>query len=174
MKPKQEDTIHRWLSPLPGFVEITWSLQGDNLSWVVTGIPPELAEDQSPIEMVGSTMFSAWLFQDVTSWSMCINMVTCSMNLVGIGIVHPADDHLIPALENEDSDWVPNYLPSAITHPSWVVDCLIWLCWTVCLACLPKCFSFVLYYSYISLLVTPKGAFYLWIPDRYCPHRLRI
>ena len=64
---KQEDAIHWWPSSPPEFAEIAWCLCRDNLPWVVTGIPPELAEDQSPIQMVGSTMFSTQLFQDVTS-----------------------------------------------------------------------------------------------------------
>ena len=59
--------------------------------------PPELAEDGGPIQMVGSTMLSAWLFQDVTSGAMFINMVTCSMNLIGIGFIPMVDDpHLHP------------------------------------------------------------------------------
>ena len=40
-------------TPMPGFAEITQSLHGDNPPRVVTGIPPELAEDQGPIHMVG-------------------------------------------------------------------------------------------------------------------------
>ena len=72
---------------------------------VVTGIHQELVEDQDPIEMVGSTMFSAQLFQDATCGAMCIDMVMCSMNLVGIGSIPMVGDHSIPALLDEtDSD----------------------------------------------------------------------
>ena len=151
VKPKQEYTIHWWPSPSPGFAEIAWSLHGDNPPQVVTGIPPEVAKDQSPIQMVGSIMFSAQLFKDVTSRAMCIKMVTCSMNLEGVEIIPPLDDHAISALlDEEDSDWVPNCPSSAIAHPSSAVDhpSLVVLD-RPCLACLPKCVSYVSCYSYI-------------------------
>ena len=37
---KQEDTVHWWPSSPPGFVEIAWSLQGDNPPKAITGVPP--------------------------------------------------------------------------------------------------------------------------------------
>ena len=76
-------------------------MHGDNPPRVVTGIPPRLAGDQGPIQMVGCTMLSAQLFQDATSGAMCIDMMTCSMNLVGMGIGPTVDDHSIPALLDE-------------------------------------------------------------------------
>ena len=102
LEPKQGSTVHQWPSPPPGFAEIAHSLHRDNLPQVVTGIPPELAEEQSPIQMVGSTMHSAQLFQSTTSGAMCIDMITCSMNLVDLGTVPPADNCPIPALQDED------------------------------------------------------------------------
>ena len=72
---------------------------------MLTGIPPEVAEDQGPIQIVGSTMLCTQLFQNATSRAMCIDMVTCLMNLVGMGIVLPVDDSSIPTLQDEaDSD----------------------------------------------------------------------
>ena len=105
VEPKQENTIHWWPSTLPGFAEIAWSLYGDNPPWVVAGVLPELVKDQSPIQMMGSTMFSTQLFQDATSGAMYINMVTCSMNLAGMGYIPPVEDHHVPdLLEETDSD----------------------------------------------------------------------
>ena len=49
------------------------------------GITPELAKEQDPIWMAGSTMFSAWLFQDAVSGATYINMVTCLMSLMVMG-----------------------------------------------------------------------------------------
>ena len=51
-------------TPPPGFAEITQSLCGDNLPRVVTGIPQELAKDQGPIQMIGSSRISTCLFRD--------------------------------------------------------------------------------------------------------------
>ena len=105
VEPQQEGTISQQPTPPPVFVEITQSLCRDNLLMVVAGIPLELAKDQGPIQMVVYTMLSVWLFQDATSGAMCIDMVMCSMNLVGMGIVPPVDDHPIPTLlEEADSD----------------------------------------------------------------------
>ena len=103
--PQQAGSSSQCPTPPPGFVEITQSLHGDNLPRVVTGVPPELAEDQGPIQMVGSSMLSAQLFRDTTSEATCIGMVTCSMNLVGMGHNPTMDDCHIPALqEATDSD----------------------------------------------------------------------
>ena len=55
--------------------------------------------------MVGSSMLSMQLFWDVTSGAMCIDMMMCSMNLVGMALIPMVDDHPIPALlEETDSD----------------------------------------------------------------------
>ena len=108
VEPQQEGTINWWPTAPPGFAEITWSQHGDNLPRV-DGVPLELAKDQSPIQMGGFTMLSAQLFQDVTSGAMCVGMVICSMNLVGIGFIPLAEDHPIPTLLEEiDSEWVPD------------------------------------------------------------------
>ena len=40
--------------------------------------------------MVGSTMFSTQLFQAAKSGAMYVDMVTCSMNLVGMGLTPSA------------------------------------------------------------------------------------
>ena len=71
------------------------------------GIPPEMAEEQGPIWMVGSTMFSTQLFQDSVLGATYIDMVTCSMSLVDMGFTPLAVDHSMPALlgeEDMDSD----------------------------------------------------------------------
>ena len=86
-------------SPPPGFVEIVHFLHGDSPPRIVTGIPPELANDQDPIQMIWSSMVSACLFRDSASGTMCIDMVMCSMNLVGMGLDHTADGHYIPTLQ---------------------------------------------------------------------------
>ena len=81
---------------MPGFVEIAQSLQGVNPPWEVTGVPPELAEEQDPIWMVGSIMFFTSLFQDVVSGAMYIDMLTCSMSLVCMGFIPSAFDCSVP------------------------------------------------------------------------------
>ena len=69
------------------------------------GVPPELAEDHDPIMMVGSTMFSTQLLQDSMSGATYINMVTCSMSLVGLGVTLSAVDCFMPTLlGGEDTD----------------------------------------------------------------------
>ena len=94
--PQRPGSSSQHPTPPPVFAEITQSLHGDNPPRVVTGIPPELAEDQGPIQMVGSSMLSTQLFRDATSGAICIDMVTCSMSLVCIGLNPMADDHHIP------------------------------------------------------------------------------
>ena len=79
----------------------------DNPPHEVMGIPLELAKEQGPIQVVGSTMFSARLVQDVISGSTYIDIMTCSMNLVGLGVTPPVGDHSMPTLlgeENTNSD----------------------------------------------------------------------
>ena len=61
------------------------------------GVPPELVEEQDPIRMVVSMMFSSWLLQDSMSGATYINMVTCSMSLVGMGFTPLVVDHSMPS-----------------------------------------------------------------------------
>ena len=75
---QQAESDSQCLTPPPGFVEITWSLHRDGPLRVVTGIALELAKDQGPIQMVGSSMLSTQMFRDATSRAMCIDMVMCS------------------------------------------------------------------------------------------------
>ena len=76
--------------------------------------------------MVGSTMYSTQLFQDVTSSAKYIDMVTCLMSLVHVRIVPLVDNCPIPALQDEeDLGLVPIYPSSAIAHPSSAVVHLI-------------------------------------------------
>ena len=77
-------------------MEIARSLCGDSTPQVVKGVPPELAEEQDPIRMVGSIMFSAWLLQDSVSGATYINMVTCSMSLVDWGVTPSVVDCSMP------------------------------------------------------------------------------
>ena len=108
-------------------------LCGDNLPHVVTGIPLELAKEQDPIWVAGSTMFSARLFHDVVSGTTYINMVTCSITLVGLGYTPSVVYHSMPTLlgeEEMDSNLMlslpsGNCLPVLVTvHFSSVVVCL--------------------------------------------------
>ena len=96
--PQQAESSSQLLTPPPGIAEITQSLHGDNLPRVVAGIPPELAKDQGPIQMVGSSMLSTQLFMDATSGAMCIDMVMYLMNLVCMGLNPMEDDHHVPTL----------------------------------------------------------------------------
>ena len=113
-------------TPPPGFAEIAQSLCGDNPQRVVAGIPSELAEDQGPIQMVGSSMLSGHLFQDATSGTMCIDMVTCSVSLVVVGLNPMADECHIPTL------WEATDLDQVIVCPSLAIlncshlECLPW------------------------------------------------
>ena len=69
VKSQQEETSSQWQRPPPGLMEITRPLCGDDLPHEVMGIPLELANVQDPIWIVGSTKFSARLFQDAVSGS---------------------------------------------------------------------------------------------------------
>ena len=83
------------------------SLHGDSQPTVVTGVPPELAKEQDPVRMVESTMLSAQLFQDSMLGATYINMVTCSMSLVDLGVTPSVVVCSMPALlgkEDMDSD----------------------------------------------------------------------
>ena len=79
-------------------MEIARSLHGYDTLCVVMGVPPELAKEQDPIWVVGSTMFSARLFQDVVSGTMYIDMMTCLMSLVGLEVTPLVVDHSMPTL----------------------------------------------------------------------------
>ena len=71
------------------------------------GCSPELAKEQEPIRMAGYPMFFIFLFQDSMSGATYINIVTCSMSLVGLGSTSSAVDCSIPTLlgkEDMDSD----------------------------------------------------------------------
>ena len=85
-------------------------------------------------------MFSTWLFQDETSGAMCIDMVMCSMNLVGVGFIPMADDHSIPTLLDEiDLDTKYPTCLSVIVCPSLaMLNCSY-------LVCLPRHVLYVLY-----------------------------
>ena len=65
-------------------MEITWSLHGDNPTRIVTGIPLEEAKGQDPIQMMGSSMVLGHHIRDLVSGVMCIDLVMCSLSLVGI------------------------------------------------------------------------------------------
>ena len=82
VESQQEETSGWQWTPPPGFTEIARSLFGDDPPHEVAGIPPELAEEQGPIWIAGSTMFSTRLIQDAVSGSTYIDMMTCSMSLV--------------------------------------------------------------------------------------------
>ena len=82
------------------------SLHGDSPPQVVKGVPPELVEEQDPARMVESTMFSAQLLQDSVSGATYMDMVTCSMSLVGFGVTPSTVDCCMPALQGEgDTDY---------------------------------------------------------------------
>ena len=103
--PQQAESSSQPLTPPPGFAEIDQSLHGDNVLRVVTGIPQELAKDQGPIQMIGSSTISTHLFRDSASGVMCINMVTCAMSLVGVELDPMVDGWHVPTLwEVTDSD----------------------------------------------------------------------
>ena len=92
-------------NPPPGFVEIMRSLWGDNPPHEVVGIPPKLAGEQGPIQVVGSAMFSARLVQDMISGSTYIDVMTCSMSLVGLGVTPLAGDCSMPTLLGEEDTY---------------------------------------------------------------------
>ena len=106
-----------WLTPPPGFVEIPWE---NNPPCEVVGIPQGLAEEQDPIQVVGSAMFFARPVQDMISSSTYINVMTCSMSLVGLGVTPSAGDCSMPTLlGEEDTDLTKSPLPVAVACPGW-------------------------------------------------------
>ena len=98
--PSPEDRVtaggDQW--PSPGFTKITRSLWGDDPPCKVMGISPEPGEEQGPIWIAGSTMFSTQLLQDSMSGATHIDMVTCSLSLVGLGVILSVVDHPMPTL----------------------------------------------------------------------------
>ena len=90
----------------PGFAEITQSLSEDNPPHVAVEVPQELTEGQGPLAGTAmAMMISTWLCQDMTSGITYVDMVTCSMSLVGLGATPAAVEHAMPALEGwEDTD----------------------------------------------------------------------
>ena len=127
-----EVSEHRSSCPLPGFVEITMSLWGDHSLWIVTGIPPEEAEES--YEAVSSSIMATHLFQHATLDEMFIDILTCMMSFMDLG----------------STLWWSTPSPSSVgafwfrstTHPTvWQLFALQ-LCWTVShLECLPWCFD---------------------------------
>ena len=65
-------------------------------------IPPELAREQGPIQVVGSAMFSTRLVQDTISSSTSFDVMTCSVSLVGLRVTPLVGDHSRPTLLEED------------------------------------------------------------------------
>ena len=115
--------------------------------------------------MVGFTMFSAQLFQDMTSRAMCINMVTCLMNLVGVEIVPPwTTTPSLPSKMKIQAEYPITHHQQLLTlHQQLItfIGCaelsLFGLSGQTCFIC----FMLFVYYSYIivSLLVMPMTAF---------------
>ena len=85
----------------PQDLQIVRSLHGDSPPQVGKDLPPELVEEQEPIRMMGSTMFSAQLLQDVVSGATYTNMVTCCMSLVGLGVMSMVVECFMPTLLGE-------------------------------------------------------------------------
>ena len=101
-KSPMEEGSGQWPAPLPGFVEIALSLWGDNLPEEVAIIPLEPAGEQGPIWIAESTMFSAQFCQDSLSGATYIDMMTCSMSPVGLGVTPLAGDCPMPTLLGEE------------------------------------------------------------------------
>ena len=80
-------------------------LMGDDPPCEVMGIPPELAKEQGPIWIVGPPVFFTGLIQDAISGSTYMNMMTCSMSLVGLRVTPSVGDQSMPTcLGEEDMD----------------------------------------------------------------------
>ena len=83
-----------------------------HLSSVIIGILDEEAEDQDPFEVVGSSMMTAHLFRHPSSDKMYIDLLTCTMRVVDLGLSPTAEDCPTLTLEEmPDSDWSPILLP---------------------------------------------------------------
>ena len=116
----QEGCHGQQLAPPPGFTEIARSLCGDNLPHKVMSIPLELAGDQGTMWIGESMVSSAQLCQDSLSGATCINVMTCSMSLVGLGLLPQWVITLCP-LFRERRTWIltKSPLPVTIAHLDW-------------------------------------------------------
>ena len=103
--PWQAESSSQPQTPPSGFAEIAWSLHWDSPPGIIASIPWEVAKDQDPIQMIGSSIVSTHLFRDSASGAMCIDLVMCSLSLVGMGLDPTADDNHVPTLQEvTDSD----------------------------------------------------------------------
>ena len=81
-------------------------MHGDELLRMVKGIPPEQAEGQDPLLLMGSSLLSTHLLLDLLSGSTYVNMVASSLSLVS-GNPSPmmVVNHSMPTLEGwEDTN----------------------------------------------------------------------
>ena len=97
----QEECCSQQLAPPPGFVEIVRSLCGDDPPHKVTSIPLEPAEEQGAI-WIAESMVSSRFLQDSLLGPTCINVMTCSMSLVGLGVTPLVGDCSMPTLLGEE------------------------------------------------------------------------
>ena len=97
-------TIIQWQMPPPEITEITKTCCRNDEPHVVMGVPPELADGQSPIQVTGYTTFSVRLLQDEALGVMYINMMACAMSLVGLAVTLSATDPTISTLLGEEDD----------------------------------------------------------------------
>ena len=104
-----EECCGQQLAPAPEFVEIMRSLHGDDPPHEAMSIPLEPAKEQGTIWITESMMSSAQFHWDSLLGATCIDVMTCSMCLVGLGVTPSADDCSMPTLlgeEDTDSDYV--------------------------------------------------------------------
>ena len=87
---------HKSSYPLSGFVEIVRSLQGEHSLQIVNNVHPEDTEES--YEAVGSSIMATQLFWHPTSGEMYIDMLTCMLSVVDLGVDPMAEVHLFPAL----------------------------------------------------------------------------
>ena len=88
---------------MPGFAEIIRSLQGECSLWIVISVPP--GEAEKSYEAVGSSIMATQLFWYHTLGEMYINMLTCMLSVVDLGVNPMAEVCLVPALwEHSESD----------------------------------------------------------------------
>ena len=87
--------------PLLGFAEITQATQGEGSvkrgPTLVMGVLSKEAEDT--YEVMGSLIMVAQLIQHPTSEEMYINMLTCTLSIVGLRLDPLVDDHPALALQ---------------------------------------------------------------------------
>ena len=68
---------HKSLCPLPRFVEIARSLQGEHHPWMVIGV--HAGEEEESSKPISSSIMATWLFWHPTLGDMYIDMLTCMM-----------------------------------------------------------------------------------------------